>query len=171
MEAIPYTIELAKDAIEQGQKVVIFTTFTQELEEIADNFGKECVIHNGAMSMAAKQNSVDLFQESPKIKVFIGNIMSAGVGITLTEGTVVIFNSFDWVPGNNEQAEDRCYRIGQKSNVSVYYQLFKKTISIPMWSTVMNKKDVIDRIIGRNDEDGNHLSKFLDELEKNGIEL
>jgi SNF2 family DNA or RNA helicase len=36
---------------------------------------------------------------------------------------VVIFNSFDWVPGNNEQAEDRAFRIGQKNNVNVYYHL------------------------------------------------
>ena len=171
MESIPYTVELAQDAIAQGQKVVIFTTFTDELEEIADNFGKECVIHNGKMSMKDKQKSVDNFQESPSVKVFVGNIMSAGVGITLTEGTVVIFNSFDWVPGNNEQAEDRCYRIGQDNNVSVYYQLFKNTVSIPMWYTIMNKMEVINQIIGNGGEDAERLKTLLDELEENGLTL
>lgn len=171
MESIPYTVELAQNAVEQGQKVVIFTTFTDELEEIADNFGKECVIHNGRMSMKDKQKSVDNFQNSPSVKVFVGNIMSAGVGITLTEGTVVIFNSFDWVPGNNEQAEDRCYRIGQDNNVSVYYQLFKNTVSIPMWYTIMNKMEVINQIIGGGGEDGERLKMLLDELEENGLSL
>jgi SNF2 family DNA or RNA helicase len=52
------------------------------------------------------------FRKTPRLRFFVGNILSAGVGITLTEGTVVIFNSFDWVPGN-EQAEDRAF-IGQK---------------------------------------------------------
>jgi SNF2 family DNA or RNA helicase len=33
------------------------------------------------------------------------------------------------VPGNNEQAEDRAFRIGQKNNVNVYYQLFDDTIT------------------------------------------
>jgi SWI/SNF-related matrix-associated actin-dependent regulator 1 of chromatin subfamily A len=171
MESIPYTVELAQDAIEQGQKVVIFTTFTDELEGIAEQFGNECVIHNGKMTMNAKQKSVDSFQDSPNIKVFVGNIMSAGVGITLTEGTVVIFNSFDWVPGNNEQAEDRCYRIGQDNNVSVYYQLFKGTVSIPMWYTIMNKIEVINQIIGNGGEDGERLKMLMDELEENGLEL
>jgi superfamily II DNA or RNA helicase len=106
--SIPNTIELAEDAIEEGQKVVIFTTFNEELQELAEHFGNSCVIHNGSMSDKDKQISVDRFQTNDKVKVFIGNIISAGVGITLTKGTVVIFNSFDWVPGNNEQAEDRC---------------------------------------------------------------
>lgn len=171
MESIPYTVELAQEAIEQGQKVVIFTTFTDELHEISEQFGNECVIHNGSMSMTAKQNSVDKFQNTKKVKIFVGNIMSAGVGITLTEGTVVIFNSFDWVPGNNEQAEDRCYRIGQKNNVSVYYQMFKNTISIPMWYTIMNKMDVINKIIGKGGPEGDRLKALIDNLEENGLSL
>jgi SNF2 family DNA or RNA helicase len=61
-----------------------------------------------------KQNQLMHFRKTPRLRFFVGNILSAGVGITLTEGTVVIFNSFDWVPGNNEQAEDRAFRIGQK---------------------------------------------------------
>jgi superfamily II DNA or RNA helicase len=172
METIPNTIQLAKDAIEQGQKVVIFTTFTDELNEIADNFtNSECVIHNGMMTANAKQKSVDSFQNNKKCKVFVGNITSAGVGITLTEGTVVIFNSFSWVPGDNEQAEDRCYRIGQKSNVSVYYQLFTGTVSLVMWHTLMKKQEVINQIIGKNDEHGARLKMLMEDLEENGLSI
>ena len=108
MEAIQSTIELAENAIEMGRKVIIFTSFTEELEALENHFGKIAVKHNGPMTTNAKQKSVDAFQNNAKVKVFIGNIKSAGVGITLTEATVVIFNSFDWVTGNNEQAEDRC---------------------------------------------------------------
>lgn len=107
-QAIPYTIEMVENAIEMGRKVIVFTSFTEELNVIADHFGKVAVKHNGPMTNSMKQKSVDAFQTNDKIKVFVGNIKSAGVGITLTEGTVVIFNSFDWVTGNNEQAEDRC---------------------------------------------------------------
>ena len=165
MEAIPQTVELAKNAIEQGQKVIIFTTFTDELMELSDKFGKECVIHNGPMNSKAKQKSIDNFQENDKVKVFIGNIKSAGVGITLTAGSVVIFNSFDWVPGNNEQAEDRAYRIGQVNNVSVYYQLFTDTVSTRMWYTLKNKQNIIDTIMGNvefNDDDV--IDKFMEML-------
>ena len=148
MEAIPETIEMAENAIEMGKKVIIFTSFTDELNELAEHFGKLCVKHNGSMSDKDKQYSVDVFQNNPNIKAFIGNIKSAGVGITLTEATVVIFNSFDWVTGNNEQAEDRAFRIGQKNNVNVFYQLFINTISTRMWNVLKNKKDIISTIMG-----------------------
>ena len=147
-QAIPYTIEMAENAIEMGRKVIVFTSFTDELEIIANHFGKIAVKHNGPMTSTQKQKSVDAFQNNPKVKVFVGNIKSAGVGITLTEATVVIFNSFDWVPGNNEQAEDRAFRIGQKNDVNVYYQLFDDTISSRMWIMLNNKKDVISIIMG-----------------------
>jgi hypothetical protein len=150
MQAIPSTIEMVENAIEMGRKVIIFTSFTEELEVLANHFGKVSVKHNGPMTTKAKQKSVDDFQNNPKVKVFVGNIKSAGVGITLTEATVVIFNSFDWVTGNNEQAEDRSFRIGQKNDVNVYYQLFMDTISVRMWETLKNKKDVIDTIMGDN---------------------
>jgi SWI/SNF-related matrix-associated actin-dependent regulator 1 of chromatin subfamily A len=146
--AIPHTIEMVENAIDMGRKVIIFTSFTNELETLAEHFGKLAVTHNGPMSATQKQKSVDAFQKNSKVKVFIGNIKSAGVAITLTEATVVVFNSFSWVPGDNEQAEDRAFRIGQKNDVNVYYQLFEDTISTRMWSMLNNKKDIISTIIG-----------------------
>lgn len=151
-QAIQYTIEMAENAIEMGRKVIIFTSFTEELEIIANHFGKKAVKHNGPMSVLNKQKSVDSFQNNDKIKVFVGNIKSAGVGITLTKGTVVIFNSFDWVTGNNEQAEDRAFRIGQTKDVNIYYQLFDNTISTRMWEVLKNKKDIINTILGVENE-------------------
>jgi len=148
---IPKTIEMVENALEQDQKVIIFTNFTEELLELQEHFGNKSVIHYGEMSDTKKQVSVDLFQQNPDKKVFIGNIKSAGVGITLTEGTIVIFNSFDWVTGNNEQAEDRSYRIGQMNHVNVYYQLFDNTISTRMWEVLKGKKKVINSILGEDE--------------------
>jgi SWI/SNF-related matrix-associated actin-dependent regulator 1 of chromatin subfamily A len=167
-QAIPYTIEMVENAIEMGRKVIVFTSFTDELNTIADHFGKAAVKHNGPMSNSMKQKSVDAFQNNDKVKVFVGNIKSAGVGITLTEGTVVIFNSFDWVTGNNEQAEDRAYRIGQKNDVNVYYQLFDGTISMRMWEILKQKQEVINIILGvenisKEDETELLIQKILDD--------
>lgn len=160
-QAVPYTIEMVENAIEMGRKVIVFTSFTDELNTIADHFGKAAVRHNGPMSNAMKQKSVDAFQTNDKVKVFVGNIKSAGVGITLTEGTVVIFNSFDWVPGNNEQAEDRAFRIGQKNDVNVYYQLFDDTISTRMWDMLNSKKDVIATIMGEKEFTEEEITELL----------
>jgi SWI/SNF-related matrix-associated actin-dependent regulator 1 of chromatin subfamily A len=113
------------------------------------------------MTTTKKQRSVDEFQNNPKVKVFIGNIKSAGVAITLTEATVVIFNSFDWVTGNNEQAEDRAFRIGQKNDVNVYYQLFENTISTRMWETLKQKKEIINTILGVENLSKEDETEFL----------
>lgn len=160
-QAIPYTIEMVENAIEMGRKVIVFTSFTEELNTIAEHFGKSAVRHNGPMTNAMKQKSVDAFQTNDKIKVFVGNIKSAGVGITLTEGTVVIFNSFDWVTGNNEQAEDRAFRIGQKNDVNVYYQLFDDTISTRMWDMLKNKKEIINTILGEKELTETEITELL----------
>ena len=151
MQSIPHTIELVEDMVEQGNKAIIFTNYTEELQALVSHFGNRCVFHFGEMNDKTKQNSIDKFQTNDKIEVFIGNIMSAGVGITLTKATYVVFNSFDWVPGNNEQAEDRAYRLGQKNNVTVYYQLFEDTVSMTMWQTLHRKKKVIDIIMGEQE--------------------
>ena len=151
METIPHTIELVDEIIEQGNKVVIFTCFTEELLALANHYGNKCVVHYGQMNEKEKQRSVDEFQnreDGPM--VFIGNIVSAGVGITLTRAHYVVFNSFDWVPGNSEQSEFRCFRIGQKNNVKIYYNLFNDTVINKMWYTLNYKKEVISKIIGGN---------------------
>jgi len=59
MEAIPQTIEMVENALELDRKVIIFTNFTDELNELGDYFGKKCVMHNGPMSEKEKQKSVD----------------------------------------------------------------------------------------------------------------
>jgi SNF2 family DNA or RNA helicase len=74
---------------------------------------------------------------------------------------VVIFNSFDWVPGSNEQAEDRAFRIGQKNDVNVYYQLFDGTISSRMWEMLKNKKDVISTIMGEKVMTEDEITELL----------
>lgn len=171
METIPETIAMTENIIEQGNKVIIFTNFTEELLVLAAHFKDVAVTHYGGMNDKNKQRSIDNFQKNDKVKVFIGNIISAGVGITLTEANYVIFNSFDWVPGNNEQAEDRSYRIGQKNNVTVYYQLFADTVSTRMWYTLQNKKDIINTIMGGNELSDNEIidimvNEILEEDEK-----
>lgn len=153
METIPKTIELVDNIISEGNKVVIFTCFTEELLTLSEHYDKKCVIHYGEMSNNEKQESVDRFQKEGGPMVFIGNIMSAGVGITLTKANYMVFNSFDWVPGNIEQAEFRIYRIGQKNDVKIYYNLFNDTITTRMWETIKYKQNIINKILNDNNTD------------------
>lgn len=141
------TIDLARKCVDLGHKVVIFCAFDEELNTIKEAFKDICVVHNGKMLTKRKNKSVEEFQNNPNIKVFIGNIQSAGVGLTLVASDVAIFNSFSWVSGDNLQAEDRIHRLNQKKNVTIYYQVFSDTFYKEMFDKVRGKQEIIDNII------------------------
>ena len=149
-EKVNSTIELAENIIEQDKKVIIFTNFTDTLNKIADHFGKSAVRLDGSTAKHQRQYAVDQFQENDKIKVFVGNIKAAGVGLTLTAAESVIINDLSFVPGDLSQAEDRAYRYGQKNNVLVYYPIFENTIEGVIYDIINSKKSVIETVMGDN---------------------
>ena len=149
-EKISQTIEIAENIIEQDKKVIIFCNFTDSLNKIIEHFGKSAVKLDGSMSKPERQRSVDEFQDNPKVKVFVGNIKAAGVGITLTAAEAVIMNDLSFLPSDHAQAEDRAYRYGQKNNVLVYYPIFENTIEGVIYDILNNKKQVIATVMGDN---------------------
>ena len=149
-EKIKSTIELAQNIIDQDKKVIIFTNFTDTLQQIHQHFGKQSVYLDGSCSKPHRQHAVDQFQENDKIKVFVGNLKAAGVGITLTAGEACIMNDLSFVPSDHQQAEDRAYRYGQKNSVSVYYPIFENTIEGVIYDILSNKKNIIDTVMGDN---------------------
>ena len=107
------TIELATGAIEQGEKVIIFSCFEEPMGKLARHFGGTAVVLTGPTPIDKRQALVDRFQPEESIRVFLANIIAGGIGNNLTAATQVVFNDLDWVPANHWQAEDRAYRIGQ----------------------------------------------------------
>lgn len=163
-EKIEQTIELAENIIEQDKKVIIFCNFTDSLNKITEHFGKAAVKLDGSMSKHERQNSVDQFQENPKVKVFVGNIKAAGVGITLTAAEAVIMNDLSFLPSDHAQAEDRAYRYGQKNNVLVYYPIFENTIEGIIYDILNNKKQVIATVMGDNQHPADAAEEILQRI-------
>ena len=160
-EKISQTIELAENILEQGKKVIIFCNFTDSLNQIVEHFGKSAVKVDGSMAKHDRQYSVDQFQENEKIKVFVGNIKAAGVGLTLTAAEAVIMNDLSFLPSDHSQAEDRAYRFGQKNNVLVYYPIFENTIEGVIYDILNNKKQVIATVMGDNLGGGDVAEEIL----------
>ena len=163
-EKTQQTIELAENILEQDKKVIIFCNFTDSLNKIAEHFGKSAVKLDGSMSKPNRQNSVDQFQENPKVKVFVGNIKAAGVGITLTAAEAVIMNDLSFLPSDHAQAEDRAYRYGQKNNVLVYYPIFENTIEGIIYDILNNKKQVIATVMGDNQHPADAAEEILQRI-------
>ena len=161
-EKTKQTIEFAENIIEQGKKVIIFTNFTDTLQTIYQHFGKQAVYLDGSCSKPHRQIAVDEFQENDKIKVFVGNLKAAGVGLTLTAAEVVIMNDLSFVPAEHAQAEDRAYRYGQKSNVLVYYPLYENTIEGAVYDILNRKKEIIRTVMG--DQQPENVGDVVEEI-------
>lgn len=163
-EKIKDTIELAQNILDQDKKVIIFTNFTDTLNKIADHFGKQAVRLDGSTSKPMRQHAVDQFQENDKIKVFVGNLKAAGVGLTLTAAEAVIMNDLSFVPSDHSQAEDRAYRYGQKSNVSVYYPIFENTIEGAIYDILNKKKNIFETVMGDNLDRADFIEEVMNRI-------
>jgi hypothetical protein len=163
-EKISQTIELAENILEQGKKVIIFTNFTNTLNKLTEHFGKISVKLDGSSTKPQRQYAVDQFQENEKIKVFVGNMKAAGVGLTLTAAEAVIMNDLSFVPGDMSQAEDRSYRIGQKNSVLVYYPIFINTIENIIYEMLSDKKNIIETVMGDNINKADYIEQIMNKI-------
>jgi SWI/SNF-related matrix-associated actin-dependent regulator 1 of chromatin subfamily A len=118
---VPVTIQAVQERLENGEKVIVFTSYNEVVERILAAFPGLAVKITGDDSAEQRAAAADALQTDPNTRVLVGNLRAAGVGITLTAATHVIFNDLDWVPGNHWQAEDRIYRIGQTRPAFVTY--------------------------------------------------
>jgi len=143
---IAAAIEFITNANEQGEKVVLFSGYTEVIGAITAQFGETCVRVTGDDAPVARDAAVQAFQNDPKIMVFAGNITAAGVGLTLTASNKVLFTDEPWTPGDVQQAEDRCHRIGQNDCVNVYTLLAIDTIDNMIHSLLRAKADVVAEV-------------------------
>lgn len=125
---VPATVAAVRDRVEAGEKVVVFTGFTEPARKIAEAFGETAVTITGDTPSADRSGIADRFQQDPEVRVLVGNLQAAGTGITLTAGTHVVFNDLGWVPADHWQAEDRIYRIGQTRPAFVTYLVAEGTL-------------------------------------------
>ena len=151
-QMIDNTIKLIDEKIEDGDKVVVMCTFTDELQKFKAYYGSKCVVYDGKMTPKAKDKAFDKFQNDPKVKVFVGNIVAASVGLSLTAAHTLIFNSYSWIAAENQQAEDRIYRLTCTDDVEIIYQLFTDSISEHMYKTVIEKQRVANDTIKKEIE-------------------
>src|SRR5215203_180333 len=141
---IPYVVSFLQVAMEDyDSKIVLMLHHHDVGHAIAEAFPGSAIV-TGEVAVNKRQAEVDRFQNDPKCRLFIGSIQAAGVGITLTAASHVVFAELDWVPGNVSQAEDRCHRIGQTDSVLVQHLVFDASIDARMAGIIVRKQALID---------------------------
>lgn len=132
-------------------KLVVFAVHKEIIETIMEKFKDTAVKIDGSVPAKKRSEIVEEFQTNPKVRLFVGNIKAAGVGITLTASHNVAFLELPWTPGLLDQAEDRCNRIGQKFAVNIWYLLARNTIEEKLAEMIDDKRRVITAVLDGED--------------------
>ncbi len=148
---LPLVVEHVQGMLEGGvEKVVVFAHHRDVADGLRDAFAAQgAVMVIGGVANADRDAAVQRFQNDPTCKVFVGNILAAGVGLTLTAAHHVVMAELDWVPGNVTQAEDRCHRIGQLDTVFVQHLVFDGSLDERMAAVLVAKQNVADSALDR----------------------
>ncbi|CAB3402478.1 unnamed protein product [Caenorhabditis bovis] len=131
------------------RKVLIFAHHQIVLDTIEHEVNKRklgSIRIDGKTPSHHRTQFCDSFQNDEDVRVAILSLTAAGVGITLTAASVVVFAEIHFNPGALVQAEDRAHRVGQKDSVFVQYLIAKNTSDDVMWNMVQRKLDVLGQV-------------------------
>ncbi|AQR97262.1 DEAD/DEAH box helicase [Clostridium saccharoperbutylacetonicum] len=143
-------IELIKEHIETGNKVLLFSQFTSALDKIGERLNKEEINFFHLQGKTKPKDRIKLvkeFNSSEVVKVFLISLKAGGTGLNLTSANLVIHFDPWWNPAVEDQATDRAHRIGQEKEVEVIRLVAKGTIEEKIILLQEDKKELINDIL------------------------
>jgi SNF2 family DNA or RNA helicase len=156
--------EILQEALDSGQKVVVFTQFLGMIalmERHLQGLGVGHAVLTGAS--VDRGAIVERFNDDPGCRVFLGSLKAGGTGIDLVGGSVVVHYDRWWNAAREDQATDRVYRLGQRRAVQVFKLVTEGTLEEKIGAIIERKRQVLDSVV---EEDDPALAKLFsrDEL-------
>ncbi|CAN1164576.1 Protein PHOTOPERIOD-INDEPENDENT EARLY FLOWERING 1 [Linum perenne] len=151
----------------EGHRALIFTQMTKMLdvlEAFINLYGYTYMRLDGSTQPEERQTLMQRFNTNPKFFLFILSTRSGGVGINLVGADTVIFYDSDWNPAMDQQAQDRCHRIGQTREVHIYRLISESTIEENILKKA-NQKRVLDDLVIQSGGYNTEFFKKLDPME------
>ncbi|XP_031103378.1 protein PHOTOPERIOD-INDEPENDENT EARLY FLOWERING 1 isoform X1 [Ipomoea triloba] len=148
----------------EGHRALIFTQMTKMLdvlETFINLYGYTYMRLDGSTLPEERQTLMQRFNTNPKIFLFILSTRSGGVGINLVGADTVIFYDSDWNPAMDQQAQDRCHRIGQTREVHIYRLISESTIEENILKKANQKRALDDLVI----QSGGYNTEFFKKLD------
>ena len=140
--------DIIEEVMQEGKKLVIIARFVPEIMAICKLLEKRGIGYSRIMGgVKDRDEQVSAFQNNPDIQVFVGQIATAGLGITLTAAGTMVFYSMDYNMSNFEQAKARIHRVGQKENCAYIYLTAKGTVDEKILKVLQNKADLAKTLI------------------------
>ncbi|KAL8204879.1 hypothetical protein R6Q57_010502 [Mikania cordata] len=148
----------------EGHRALIFTQMTKMLdvlEAFINIYGYTYMRLDGSTLPEERQTLMQRFNTNPKYFLFILSTRSGGVGINLVGADTVIFYDSDWNPAMDQQAQDRCHRIGQTREVHIYRLISESTIEENILKKAKQKRALDDLVI----QSGEYNTEFFKKLD------
>ena len=155
-------IEVMKDAVQAGHKILLFSGYTSMFEIIEKELKKEGIEYfklTGQTKVGDRIRLVDEFNQNENIKVFLISLKAGGTGLNLVGADMVIHYDPWWNLSAENQATDRTYRIGQKKNVQVYKLITKNSIEEKIYELQQRKAELADNMLSTQQTFISKLSK------------
>lgn len=146
---VPYVLDFAENLLKSIDKLIIFAHHKDVVSALMEGLKDYSPVKLvGGMSDKDKNKSVEKFQNDPSVRIFVGNIRAAGVGLTLTASSTVIFAEIVSVPAQMSQAEDRAARIGSTANsVLIYHLVLQGSLDVHFVKRLVEKQKTADKIL------------------------
>lgn len=158
-------IELVRDAVQSGHKMLLFSGYTSMFEIIEQSLKKEGINYlklTGKTSVKDRFELIEQFNNDDNVKVFLISLKAGGTGINLTSADMVIHYDPWWNLSVENQATDRTHRIGQTKKVQVYKLITKNSIEEKIYDLQQRKKELIDNMLSTD-------TKFINKLSREDI--
>lgn len=150
---VPSVMEHVESMLKEGiGKIICFAHHNDVIETMLNRWSDIAVSIYSKTKRGDRDLAIEKFQKDPRTKIFIGSIMAAGTGITLTASSNVVFAELDWTPANVTQSEDRAHRIGQLNNVLVQHLVIDGSLDARMAQMIVHKQNLADRALDKSTE-------------------
>ena len=149
-------IDLAQSWIEDGEQVIVFSAHLAPVQACATLTGVAVITGDTPNDERAR---IETDFQAGKIRCIAATIKAAGVALTLTAASRVLFVDKAWTPADNEQAEDRAYRIGQTKSVLITTLEADHELDSRINVLLAHKQDMIDGVVeAARVQDGQHVA-------------
>jgi len=139
---------IVDECMAAGKKLVVFARFIPEIDAIEKMLKKAKIgyaLIKGEVKDRAEQ--VAKFQTDPDTKVFVGQLQTTGMGLTLTAADTAVFYSLSYNFADYEQAKARIHRIGQKNHCTYIHLVASGTIDEKVMDALKAKKNMADLVV------------------------
>lgn len=140
--------DIIDTAISENNKLVIIARFIPEITEICKMLDKKNIQYSRICGdVKDRATEVDKFQNNPQCMVFVGQLQTVSMGLTLTASSIMVFYSLSYNFADYSQARARIHRIGQRNACQYIHLAAKDTIDETVLKALKQKENIATKIV------------------------